>query len=183
MNKLKLRPEKKEKDRVRLMKLTRLFDKRIKSTDTIDKMFKMVRRKIAKTATTTKVSNGRVSMKNASNVDPYKYKKFTTIPMKDRLSKQFVHGLKTIVKNVNVPGYNRSNGNQRFNLNKFEWVKNDRLSYVKNELNLRPTESMKLPNNIPINKTLYGFNPRRNIKIPRKVLNKSAAIPFVGLKK
>ena len=183
MNKLKLRPEKKEKDRVRLMKLARLFDKRIKSTDTIDKMFKMVRRKIAKTATTTKVSNGRVSMKNASNVDPYKYKKFTTIPMKDRLSKQFVHGLKTIVKNVNVPGYNRSNGNQRFNLNKFEWVKNDRLSYVKNELNLRPTESMKLPNNIPINKTLYGFNPRRNIKIPRKVLNKSAAIPFVGLKK
>lgn len=183
MNKLKLRPEKKEKDRMRLLKLTRLFDKRIKSTETIDGMFKRVRAKIAKAGTVTKINNGRVSMKNASNVDPYKYTKFTTTPMKDRLSKQFVHGMKTIVKNVNVPGYNRSNGDQRFNLKKFEWVKNNSLAYVKNEVNLRPIESMKLPDNVPINKTLYGFNPRRNIKIPKKVLNKSAAIPFVGLKK
>ena len=146
-------------------------------------MLTMVRSKLVKTATVSKPNAGSVSMKNASSVDPYKYEKFTTTPVKDRLSKQFVHGLKPVVKNVNVPGYTKSNGNQRFNLNKFTWVKNNSLPYVKNEYNLRPNEAMKIPNSIPINQTLYGFNPRRNIKVPKNVLNKSAAIPFVGLKK
>ena len=34
----------------------------------------------------------------------------------------------------------------------------------------------------PLN-TLYGYNPRRNAWVPKNMLNKSAAIPFVGLKK
>jgi hypothetical protein len=41
----------------------------------------------------------------------------------------------------------------------------------------------KIPKNInPLN-TLYGYNPRRNAWVPKNMLNKSAAIPFVGLKK
>ena len=40
MQKLKLRPEKKEKDRQRLVKLARLFDKRIKGTDSMEEVFK-----------------------------------------------------------------------------------------------------------------------------------------------
>jgi hypothetical protein len=40
-----------------------------------------------------------------------------------------------------------------------------------------------LPKNININKTLYGYNPKRNQWVPKQVLTKAAAIPFIGLKK
>jgi hypothetical protein len=56
-------------------------------------------------------------------------------------------------------------------------------SYVKNEFNLRPENAKKLPKNINFTNTLYGYNPRRNDWVPKNVINKSAAIPFVGLKK
>jgi hypothetical protein len=54
---------------------------------------------------------------------------------------------------------------------------------VKNEVNLRPENAKKLPKNINFTNTLYGYNPRRNIWVPKNIINKSAAIPFVGLKK
>ena len=42
---------------------------------------------------------------------------------------------------------------------------------------------LPLPKNININKTLYGYNPKRNQWVPKQVLTKAAAIPFIGLKK
>ena len=64
---------------------------------------------------------------------------------------------------------------------KWKNVKNN--SYVKNEFALRPEKALPLPKNMNITKTLYGYKPRRNQWVSKELLNKSAAIPFVGLKK
>jgi len=182
MNKLKLRPEKKEKDRQRLVKLAQLFDGRIKSSNSMEDAFKRIIPKISKT--TRKITkSAKISISKAGKVDPYKFKNFTTKPSEDRLSKQIVHGLKPVVKNTNVQGYKNSSGNKRFNTNKLKWknVAND--AYVKNEFPLRPENVKPLPKNMNISKTLYGYKPRRNQWVPKQLLNKAAAIPFVGLKK
>ncbi len=183
MQKLRLRPEKKEKDRQRLVRLGRIFDKRVKLTDTMEDVFKRVRSKIVRKGPPATKKDAKVSMNQAKRVDPYKYKNFTTKPSDERLSKQLVHGLKTVTKNVKINGYEKSSGNKRFNLKSLKWknVKNN--SYVKNEFNLRPKKAKNLPKNFDISNTLYGYKPRRNTWVPTNVLNKSAAIPFVGLKK
>lgn len=181
MQKLKLRPEKKEKDRQRLVKLAQLFTKNISKTDSMENVF----RKVSKKITTKKQrfdTKAIISIKKATKINPYKYNKFTTKPIKDRLSKQIVHGLKPVIKNTNINGYNTSSGNQRFNLNNLKWKNVTSEDYVKNEFALRPKNGTSFPNNINITKTLYGHNPRRNKWVPKTLLNRAAAIPFVGLK-
>ena len=183
MQKFKLRPEKKEKDRQRLVRLGRLFDKRVKLTDSMEEVFRRIRSKIVRKGPPATKKDARVSMNQAKRVDPYKYKNFTTKPSDERLSKQLVHGLKTVTKNVKINGYENSSGNKRFNLGSLKWknVKNN--SYVKNEFNLRPKNAKNLPKNFDISNTRNGYKPRRNMWVSKNVLNKSAAIPFVGLKK
>ena len=46
MQKLKLRPDKKIRDRLRLIKLGQLFDKRVVASDSMDTVFKKVRPKL-----------------------------------------------------------------------------------------------------------------------------------------
>src|SRR6056300_423763 len=90
MHKLNLRPEKKEKDRQRLVKLARLFDKRISGSNSIEDVFKRVKGKIVKRAPVVK-KDAKVPMNRAKKVDHYKYKKITNKPVQDKLSKQLVH--------------------------------------------------------------------------------------------
>jgi len=58
MHSLKLRPEKKEKDRQRLLRLAQTFVKTVKSTDSIDTIFKIVKPKL-KRVYTAKATTGR----------------------------------------------------------------------------------------------------------------------------
>lgn len=182
MHKLKLRPEKKEKDRQRLVKLSKLFVKNIKVSDSIEDVFRRVRSKIVKKRPVTK-RDGKVSMIRAAKINPNKYKTYTSGPSDERLSKQFVHGLKTTYKNMKVPGYENTSGNKRFNLESLRWKNVKDSSYVKNEMNLRTKNAKNIPKNLNVRNTLYGHNPRRNKWVPATVINKAAAIPFVGLKK
>jgi hypothetical protein len=182
MSKLKLRPEKKEKDRQRLVKLAQLLDKKVKSNDSIDEIFKRVKPLIIKKGAPAAKKNAKVSVSRAARVDPFKYKNFTTKPSEEKLSKQIVHGLKPVTKNVNINGYKNSSGNKRLDLKNLKWKNVNNNSYVKNEFNLRPENAKKLPKNINFTNTLYGYNPRRNAWVPKNIINKSAAIPFVGLK-
>ena len=181
MHKLRLRPEKKEKDRQRLLKLAKLFTKRVKSTDSIETIFQRVRSLI------TKVVKKKLKPKNpkilkALRVNPKKYEKFTTAPSRERLSKQIVHGINPVISNTNIDGFEKSTGNQRFNLKSFTWKKNDSTSYIKNEFAMRPTKPDKIPNNLNVQETLYGFKPRRDGWVPKPLLKRAAEIPFVGLK-
>jgi|TARA_B110000908_G_C10248997_1_gene450665 hypothetical protein len=184
MHKLKLRPEKKEKDRQRLIVLGKMFSKSVKQTDSIDDIFKKVRTKISAKPMPLISQYRNVNIKAASRVNPRNYSQFTTEPMKERLSKQLVHGLKTVVPNTKISNnYEKTSGNQRFDLKTQKWKTVTNASYVKNEQTFRPKEAQKIAKNLNVKKTLYGYRPNRNDWVSKTILNKSSNIPFVGLKK
>ena len=180
---LKLRPEKLEKDRQRLLRLAQMFDKRVKSTDSIDAIFNRVKSKLTRVYTAKVTKSRDVSMKNALQVDPRKYTKYTTEPSRERLSKQIVHGVNPVTRNAVVEGYERSNGNQRFNLNTLRWKHDNSNAYTRNEFALRPVAQQVIPKDLNVQATLYGFKPRRDGWVPKPLLQRAAAIPFIGLKK
>lgn len=183
MSKLKLRPNKKEKDVKRMIKLARLLGVRATTADSIDTIYKRVQPKLSPIPRGYK-ENRKVSISAAKNVNPYKYQKYTTSPSKDRLSKQIVHGLRTDLKNTKINGFSRTSGNKRFDLNKLIWVNNNKNKYVKDEANLRPNTAREFNlNNVNMSKILYGYNPERNKNVSKTIIKGSAAIPFVGLKK
>ena len=183
MQKLRLRPEKKAKDRLRLVRLARLFDKRVTGADSMESAFKKVRSKIVTRKTTSVSKHRNVNIKKAKKVDPRKYSKFTTEPSKERLSKQLVHGLKSVNNKMNIEGFEKTHGNKRFNLKTLKWTNVKNNAYVKNEFPLRPIQAKTLPKNINTSKTLYGYKANRNNWVSKDLLNNAAAIPFIGLKK
>ena len=183
MQKLGLRPEKKAKDQQRMYKLAKMIAKgaNIRPTDNINTIYNQTHNKI-KTPKITTRQRGDVNMSLAAKVDPMRYSEYTTKPREERLSKQIVYGVKTSLPNINIPGYARTFGNQRFNLKKQEWVRNTSKPYVKNEYNYRPTTGKSIPNYIDYTKLLYGYKPVRDKWVPRVIIKKASQIPFVGLK-
>jgi hypothetical protein len=180
MHKLKLRPEKREKDRQRLVKLAKILKVRMSTDDTIDTLFKKMYPKITRVKR-RHIKPRRPTLNGAMRVDPYAYEKYTTTPSKEKVSKQFVHGLNPTVP-MNVPGFEKSHGDQRFNMDTLTWKRNTSEEYIKNEFSLRPVKAKPLPDTLNVQETLYGFRPRRDGWIPKPLLKRAAAIPFVGLK-
>jgi hypothetical protein len=183
MQKLGLRPEKREKDRQRMYKLSKLITKsaNIRPTDDINTIYERTHDKIK--SVSRKISRPtRVNISLASKINPYKYAEYTTKPQADRLSKQIVYGVKTSIPNVNIQGFAKTYGAQRFDLKTQEWIKNTSKNYIKNEYNYRPTQSMKLPDYLNMSKLLYGYKPIRDKWVPVGIIKKAAQIPFVGLK-
>jgi hypothetical protein len=183
MQKLGLRPpEKREKDRNRMIKLAKLVTrKRILPNDSMETIMKKVGIPLSKKPKVHKTFK-KVGVKQATKINPRKYEKFTTTPDPDKLSKQYVFGLKASQNVGNISGYSRTHGNMRFNTEKLDWVENKSHSYVKNEFNYRPKRPLPLPPKLKMEETLYGFKPVRDSWVPRQVLRKSATIPFVGVK-
>ena len=126
-------------------------------------------------------------IKRATQVKPKRYQKSTTTPSKSKLSKDIFYGLKANHVNMRTPpNYIRTQSNQIFNLEKMAWKPNPNQSYIRNEMNFRPSKPRPLPskiNNVNMTETLYGFKPIRDQWVPKPVLEKSAMIPFIGLKK
>ena len=183
MQKLGLRPEKKDKDRQRMYKLAKMINKSANITpgDNINTIYNRIHNKIKSTRVVSR-RKGDVRMALAAKVNPMKYKEYTTKPNEERLSKQIVYGAKTSIPTTNIPGYTQSHGNQRFNLNTQVWVKNTSKSYVKNEYTHRPIAGRNIPNNVDFTKLLYGYKMARDKWIPRSIVRRAAMIPFVGLK-
>ena len=183
MQKLGLRPEKKDKDRQRMYKLAKMIGKgvNVRPTDDINTIYEHIHNRI-ETPKYRTPRTGNVNMSQAARVNPLKYTEYTTKPKAERVSKQLVYGIKTSVPNINVPGYSKTHGNQRFNLNKQEWVKNTSPTYIRNQYNYRPTTGKNIPNSLDTTKLLYGYNPVRDKWVPMSIIKKSSMIPFVGLK-
>ena len=183
MQKLGLRPEKKEKDRQRMYKLAKMIGKsvNVRPTDDINTIYEHTHNRV-ETPKFRTPRTGSVNMSQAARVNPLKYIEYTTKPKAERVSKQLVYGVKTSVPNINVPGYSKTHGNQRFNLNKQEWVKNTSPTYIRNQYNYRPTTGKNIPNSLDTTKLLYGYNPVRDKWVPRSIIKKASMIPFVGLK-
>lgn len=183
MQKLGLRPEKKEKDRQRMIKLSKLIDKNIKinGDDSIEKIFNKIKTKIQTPARTIR-RYANIPLSTVKDINPNKYTKYTSTPSKDRLSKQFVHGVKATLPNMNINGYNKTNGKQKFSLSQQKWIKTRSKSYVGNEFTHRPTKPSNFNDNIDTSKLLYGYRKNRDNWLPRHVIKNSSKIPFVGLK-
>ena len=191
MQKIGLRQaSKRDKDRKRMILLARkMTKKKILSTDSMDTIAKKVGIKLGKPAHTfrkyTKV--GPSVMKKASEVKPKRYHLSTTTPSKPKLSKDIFYGLKANHNEMKTPpNYLRTQSNQIFNLEKMKWRPNPNQNYVRNEMNFRPTKPRPLPsriNNVRMEETLYGFKPTRDQWVPKPILEGSAMIPFIGLKK
>jgi hypothetical protein len=84
-------------------------------------------------------------------------------------------------KGLDIPGFEVTSGNSRFNVKKRKWVTNLNTMYIKNEDTYRATEPVK-GHRLRLSNVLYSFNPTRNSWMPRNLIHKSAMIPFVGLK-
>ncbi len=113
-------------------------------------------------------------------LDPYTYENVTTVPDKDKVYKQFFYGIKTSTA-LRIPGYYPTFSNYRFDIHKGEWVKNSSPLYIHDEATHRPLNIKNFPN-VPVQDTLYGYNPARNNWMSEKLVKKAATIPLVGLK-
>lgn len=183
MQKLGLRPpEKKEKDRRRMIKLAKLVTKKkIDQSDSMINIMKKVNIPLTKKKK-THAAYKNVKPRNAMTINPKKYTKFTTTPDPDKISKQYVHGIKAPYNMGDVQGFVKTQSDMRFNIERNDWVKNNSDSYVKNEFDYRPKRPLPFPEKINLEETLYGFKPARNAWVPRPVIRKAAMIPFVGVK-
>jgi hypothetical protein len=117
-------------------------------------------------------------------VNPYTWENRTTQPMKTKVVAQFLVGFKG-PRGLNVKGIKETSGPFRFDLKTKKWVKNTSMYYLKNEYNYRPNN--KFQSNVNINtltpqNILYGYNPRRNFGISKKIIQASSLIPLIGLK-
>jgi hypothetical protein len=189
MQELNLRPEKKAKDRARLIKLAQTISKGMKfrATDTIfDIYFKVIKKLPSRTKTL--VMNGKVDMRVAQQKDPYKYAKYTIQPDGEKLKRQLVYGVNTLVP-LKINGFVKTNGRQRFDVRKKKWVKNDSLRYIGNEWNYKPSLNLNklnfvnesVWNKLNTRNTLYGYNPVRDKWVPEGLLIRASLIPFVGM--
>jgi hypothetical protein len=113
-------------------------------------------------------------------VDPYRYENITTKPTRSTVYKQLFYGIKTSA-NLNVPGYTKTLGSYRFDVNKGAWVNNRNPLYIHNEATHRPSTITSFPA-VPLEDTLYGYSPARDSWMPRALVQKAAMIPLVGLK-
>lgn len=188
MQSLGLRPEKKEKDRKRMYNFSTkiLGIKDVKSSDTIYDIFRKSTKVLSlKSNTKQTVKNiPKELIRKAERVNPYTWENRTTQPMKTKVVAQFLVGFKG-PRGLNVKGIKETSGPFRFDLKTKKWVKNTSKYYVKNEYNYRPNN--KFQSNVNINtltpqNILYGYNPRRNFGISKKIIQASSLIPLIGLK-
>ena len=121
-------------------------------------------------------------MSLASKINPTSYSEYTTKPVTERLSKQIVYGVKASLPSINIPGFAKTYGTSRFDLNKQKWIRNKSNAYVHNEYNFRPLVGKQLPKNINTAKVLYGYKATRDKWVSPQLLRKASEIPFVGLK-
>jgi len=188
MQELNLRPEKKAKDRARLIRLAQAISKGMKFT-TSDSIFDIYFKVIKKLPSRTKtvVMNGKVNMRVAEQKDPYKYEKYTIQPDGEKLKRQLVYGMNTLVP-LKIKGFVKTDGRQRFDVRKKKWVQNNSPRYIGNEWNYKPALNLNklnfvdesVWNKINITNTLYGYRENRDAWIPEGVLLGAAMIPFVG---
>ena len=191
MQELNLRPEKKKKDRVRLIKMAKTISPyfKFKASESIFDIYAKVVKKI-KLPTKRIIMNGRVNLNMVKRVKAFKYEYYTIQPDTEKVERQLVYGLKTLVP-LKINGFVKTNGRQRFDVRKKQWVQNDSNRYIGNEWNYKPSLNINKLNfvnksiwkNIELKKTLYGYKKNRDAWVPEYVLEEAAAIPFVGLQR
>jgi hypothetical protein len=83
---------------------------------------------------------------------------------------------------MNIKGYNKTHGKQKFSLQDQKWKKTRSKAYIGNEFTHRPTNAKEFNKNLDTSKLLYGYRKNRDGWIPKYIVRNSSKIPFVGLK-
>lgn len=186
LQKFKLRPGKQSKDRKRMYIFCKYaLNTTVKPTDSLEVMYNKSKDKPKSTRTNllSRPNFTQQYITRASRVNPLRYSNVTTPPDYSKIIKQLFYGLKGS-KKLNIPGYNKTNSNMRFEPNKGTWIKNNSPTYIHNEANYRPINITKGKTpNVQLLDILYGYNPARDSWISTTILEKSAEIPLSGLKK
>ena len=167
LQKLKLRPLKKDKDRKRMYQFARdVLHVNVKATDTIQMIY-------GKSAIIPKTARfvqrpyfTKRYLTKALKVRPTKYQSITTRPLKI-LPRERKKGVPT-------------QSNYIFNTGTHKWRRTTSGLYIRNEAKYR---SAVVPKTLDKKKdmVLYGYNPERNSDMPNDLVTKAAEIPFVGL--
>lgn len=180
MHTLGLRPHKVKKDQKRMYIFSKkvLGIKNISSKTSMSNIFKRVQRHTFKTPSTVVTKRPSFKLSDIKKINPYRYEKYTTEPQIGRLLHQIV-----INSSVNLPKFNRTNGNYIFNVKSKRWKITNNPFYVKNTKKFRPTSGQyKIKTPIVLSNTLYSYDNARDSWIDKDIIIKSSMIPFVGLK-
>lgn len=187
MNKLKLRPTKSEKDRMRLYRFAKyvLGVSDITSRSSLQTIYNKAKTFRTPTFMNIKQKEFPITKKllvEITKINPFKYKKYTSEESsEDRLIRKFIVGSQVKLKN-----YKATHSNFKFNPVTYKWEHMNIPSYIRNVYRYRPTSNFKnssiYNNNIRYVNTLYAHVPHRNRWAPKTLYSKSAMIPFVGLK-
>ena len=186
LQKYNLRPDKKEKDRARMYVFCKhVLDAKVTKSDSMNELYRKSIPLVAVRKRKTKrppVSLAYLA-RRITRLDPYKYESVTTVPEKKKVVKYYFYGLKGS-NGLTIPGYAPTNSKYRFNVTNGKWVKNSDPLYIHNEANYRPVNISKytVSKSLPVEDTLYGYNPTRDKWMPPELVRKAAMIPLVGLK-
>tara|TARA_R110002074_G_scaffold447_2_gene2173 strand:+ start:885 stop:2201 length:1317 start_codon:yes stop_codon:yes gene_type:complete len=156
---LKLRPEKLNKNKERLVKFAKyVYDVDFKNNSKQNKVFKSIVNTNKNTPLTQKKPLTQKFINTISKINPQAYEKFTT-PLSWNKIKRYSY----------APYVH--NQEYRFNNIQKKWVMNNKNSYIHEKWNVRNNKAI-----------LYGFNPKRNKWVPGKIIEKSKSIPLVAFK-
>jgi hypothetical protein len=114
----------------------------------------------------------------SSPVSPHRYRKYTTPPSIGKLKSHFLIG-----RTGPLPGFHRTYSEKMFNIRTKRWVTSPNPFYIRNIYKYRPDSGSPSPFKKKPVPVLYSYSPMRNRWLPHDVIQKAAAIPFVGLKK
>lgn len=185
MKSLGLRPHKMKKDHQRMYIFSKkvLGVKNINSSDSDVTIFKKAIKEVSDTKVDMKKRPAMTKniINYAKNINPIKYEVYTTVPSKDTLARRILIGIKA-PRDLSITNYYKTSGIYRFNIGKQIWVDDPTSRYIKDEYTHRPIVAKDIPKIYDMKKILYGYNPLRNRKVSKKIINSSAMIPLVGLK-
>lgn len=183
MKQLKLRPEKIQKDRKRMVSFSKYVLKinDIKSTTPDDTIYRKVHSVIGP-AKKNKIVRNKKLPDISKKINPNKYVRYTTVPKLSSLRKYYGPGI--VSHNIiDVDGFERVSGNIYFDMKQMEWKKSRNPYYIHNMYTHRPSRDTRV-NSKPrkLSKSLYSFSKKRNNWVPKNIIKSSATIPLVGLK-
>jgi len=180
MQSLGLRPDKVKKDRERLFSFAThvLKIKGIDSSMSLQQLYTKIKPS-SPVYSSIHRKNPSVSFINniIKNINPLKYFNRTTVPFKTKILLEHVIGSHTP-----LPDFKNTRSEYYFDVQKRKWRKSTDPSYIRNMYQYRPTALPVTFKPLPIQNTLYGWNPVRNRKMSPVLRTKSALIPFIGLK-
>ena len=185
MQKLGLRPGKKQKDLKRMLNFSKYVLKLQGINNDID--FSELYKKCSNIVHPEKKvfkKRKQYSLKELRSMT----KKINPRENRDRISKQLIG--KSIIMSTGINGprgqkinkYEETNAHVRYDVSKLQWIQNNRVNYIKNEkaYRLKPGSRIPIPDDTPIKGTLYGYNPNRNRNIPKHIINKATGIQYAG---